>query len=224
MALQDINLNFPPSPQAQIKRAYQIASAIGLNAAATSAIKTYLPTSSGQESKLGPNARSYLGGIVVSNLSIGGDTYTRGDGTVVRFGDMEFDAVLFQVDRPKNIVYTDIQGKDGSVKEYIGASDYRITINGVIAGDNGRYPDKYNGAQFGSGISTENTVEDLIKASDSNQELTVYSWYLTNLFNINQIVITDFSFWQTEGQYSVQRFKIEARSDAPFIVNLIPNA
>lgn len=218
MSIQEITFN-TPQPFA-IRRGYQIAKTMGLNAALTNTLKTYLPDSTGQEAKLGPNYRSYLGGLVVSNFSIAGDTYTRGDGSRVTFGNLAFDAVLFEVDRPKNIVFTDIQGRDGRVKEYIGASDYNIVINGVIAGDNGKFPDKYNGAQSGRGIVTDNTVEDLIAMADCNQELTVFSWYLTQLFNINKIVVTRFKLWQTEGQYSVQRFTIEAVSDNPFYINL----
>lgn len=156
-----------------------------------------------------------LGNLVLSNLDITKDEYTTSDGQKVSFPDLSFESVLFEVHNRKNIIMTPIQGRDGTVKEYIGGGDYEITCRGAITGNNGNYPDKKAGA---SGDRV-NTVDSLRAALESNIELSINSWYLTQ-FGIYKIVITEYNFYQEEGQYSTQRFTFTAYSDRDYVVNL----
>jgi hypothetical protein len=116
------------------------------------------------------------------------------------FKDLVFDSILITVNQSKNITKTDIQGRDGTVKEYIGMGDYVITINGIITGNNGHYP--------------IDEVKDLKKMLDANIAISVVSWYLQNL-DVSLIVITDFEIPQEMGGYSYQKFSISALSDTP---------
>jgi hypothetical protein len=63
-------------------------------------------------------------------------------------------------------------------------------------------------------------VENLLAVANCNQEITINSWYLTEIFGIFQIVITDFDLGQEEGMYGMQRFSFNAKSDSPFTIKL----
>lgn len=43
------------------------------------------------------------------------------------------DAPIVSVSRPRNIVKTAIQGRDGTVKEFISNDDYKISVSGLLA-------------------------------------------------------------------------------------------
>lgn len=111
------------------------------------------------------------------------------------------DTVLFSVRQTKNIVRTNINGRDGTIKEYVGMGDYEINIKGVIAGARGVYP--------------VDAVDNLMEFLTYNQSIKVYSKYLNERFNIDEIVINDFDLKQDEGKYSQQSFEINAYSDYP---------
>lgn len=217
MAIGDIN--FPPTNFNAQERAYQLSRAFGLQYAAAGINAAFFPPAVQADDKIG-NAKSYLGTTVMSNLSIAGTSYTNGNGQGFSFPELNFDAVLFEVTNTKNIIYTPIQGKDGTVKEYIAGGDYDIQVKGIVTGLNGKYPDKYNGAQSGTPGDTINVVDNLITAMNCNTELTINSWYLTNLFGIYTIVITGFELYQEEGNYSQQRFSFTAKSDQEYQVVL----
>lgn len=136
--------------------------------------------------------RSQLGKAIFSDLQfveIGG------------FKHIPIDVVLFDVHQSKNIVKTDIQGRDGSVVEYNGLSDYEINIRGVICGDNGVYP--------------WDQVANLVEFLRRPQSLGIVSRYLNNMFDINEVVVKDYSFEQAEGSQSHQKFQIMCWSHKP---------
>lgn len=217
----ETGISFPMPPEFAGRRVVEFGKAVGLNALASKAIKLYLPQGNAQNPEsYYPQTKGYLGNAVLSNLSIRGENYVKSNGQRVAFPDLVFDAVLFQVNQPKNIVWTNVQGKDGAVAEYIGNGNFEISIKGVIAGLNGQYPDRNNGAQSGKPGDTVNVVEGLLAALNCPQELTVDSWYLTQIFEIYQIVVTGYELWQGEGEFSMQRFSITAKSDMPFVVRL----
>jgi uncharacterized protein DUF6046 len=117
------------------------------------------------------------------------------------FKHIPIDCVLFNVRQSKNIVITNIQGRDGSIKEYIGLSDYEINIKGVILGDNGVYP--------------FDQVSNLVEFLRYDQSIGIVSQYLNNIFDINEIVIKEYAFEQEEGSQSYQKFEILAYSEKP---------
>ena len=100
----------------------------------------------------------------------------------------------------RKIIKTEIQGRDGTVKEYIGKGDAEITVNGIITGKNGVYP--------------RSQVNELKKWLDAPVSKGVLSWWLQNL-GINNMVVNSFSIPQVQGGYSYQMFSFSASSDAP---------
>lgn len=156
-----------------------------------------------------PSYKSKLGTPVMSDLDIdplkdSGVSY------------IQIPTVLFTVNQKKNIITTSVQGRNGTVKEYISDGDFTINVKGVLVGDNGKYPR----VGFPSGTKGGvNSVEDLINLFKLNRSVTVNSWYLRQ-FGITEMVITDYNFPQNEGEYSVQPFEFNAISDTEFIFNL----
>lgn len=110
------------------------------------------------------------------------------------------DTVLITIEQPIRIVKTEIQGRDGSVKEYIGKDDAKLTINGIITGVNGGYP---------------NYDVSLLKAwLDAPVSKGVTAWWLNDL-GISQVVVESYNLPQMEGGISYQMFTINAISDIP---------
>jgi hypothetical protein len=113
---------------------------------------------------------------------------------------MTFQAILISVSFPRVIIKTEIQGRNGTVKEYIGEGDAQIGFRGVICGANGQYP--------------ASEVVALLKIVQAPVEIPVICSYLHNL-GIYTIVFEDRTFDQEEGGYSYQTFSFSAISDTP---------
>ena len=143
---------------------------------------------------------SLLGTPVVCDLTFNSVTYTDNAGNQRTTPPLTFVTVLLDVSQAKKIITTEIQGRDGTVKEYIGMDDYNISINGIITGTNGSYP--------------QNEVNNLKRMLDAPVAIPVVSTYLTAL-GIYNVVVKEFSFDQEAGGYSKQNFSITALSDFP---------
>lgn len=144
---------------------------------------------------------STLGTPVFADVTLMGGTYydykLRKD---IDFPTIKLETVLVTVDFTERIVKTEIQGRDGTVKEYIGRDDARVSINGIITGWNNHYP-----------VDEVNALFRWIKAPVTKG---IVSTYLQNL-GIDNIVVEDSTLPQVEGGYSQQTFNINCISDLP---------
>lgn len=147
-----------------------------------------------------PLYKSKLGTPVFTNFELQGGSWTDDNGVLHTWDFQQFDTVLTVVDKPKNIIKTVIQGRNGSVKEYIGDGDYQITIRLIVIGDRKKMPLQ--------------EIADLKRALDAPVALEVNSRYLQNL-GINNIVVESYSMPQAEGAYHYQAFEIRCSSDEP---------
>ena len=138
-----------------------------------------------------PIATSKLGTPVYSNIIFNASV-------VGGWSDFVINDCLITVNQAKKIITTEIQGRDGTVKEYIGLDDYQIQIVGRLNGT-------YN-------VNPRSETKDLKTILDSGQPLAITSWWLQNL-GITDVVVKDYNFPQTEGEYSTQYFSISAISD-----------
>lgn len=182
-----------PTPPIPLERAFGLQ-----NNVIISAITPHRFTIDGTPSVDAPVAMSALNTPVYSDLTFNGKTYIDDAGNNVTIPTINFQTVLLIVDQSKNIVSTQIAGRDGTVKEYVGLDDYRITVMGVITGGNGEYP------------SVE--VSDFIKILKAGVPIKVTANFLTQ-FDISDVVVSDFSFPQTEGSNSMQVFNCTLLSD-----------
>jgi len=157
------------------------------------------------EQELSP-VTSLLGNTVYSNLFIEGGTYVDPEGTEQIYPTTLYDTVVITVSQTKNIVTTPIQGRNGTVKEYISDGDYEVTISITISDVfNNQYP--------------KAEVESLLSALKANDSISVDSDFLSYL-GITDLVVTNYSIPQIEGVVNQQKVIINAISDEPFEVRL----
>lgn len=169
-----------------------------------------------------PLGLSSLGTPIYTDLSLLGCTYTdnitnqvitlpndqfRGAGGQANSSYyLNLESVIIQINQSLRVIKTEIQGRNGTVKEYIGADDMQITVNGVLTGRNGVYP--------------RESVDRLKKWLDAPVTKGVTAWWLNNL-GVNNIVIESYSIPQTRGGYSYQVFSFNAVSDTPVELRIV---
>lgn len=149
---------------------------------------------------------SSLGTPVYTNIEFLPGTYeTKTKGVFNSFGSstdgpdrLRYEAVLITVSQEKKIITTAIQGRDGTVKEYIGLDDYQVVVNGIITGANGQRP--------------MDQIIALKKMLDAPIAVEVASRYLQAL-DINYLVLKSYELDEQEGGYSYQRFSLTFISD-----------
>lgn len=148
-------------------------------------------------------AISLLGTPVYSNLVINKGQYQDVvTGEIIRFEGIRIDSVLFNVSREKNIVSTEIQGRDGSIKELIASKDYQINISGYLVSN------QINVAP----IELKNT---LIQICNAKIAVEVVSSFL-NDFGIYSMVIQSYQMAEVQGKRSLIEFSLSCLSDLPF--------
>lgn len=145
-----------------------------------------------------PLYRSKLGTPVYCDIKFTGQSYTDNSGKVLSFPDLVFETVIMSINQSKNIVKTEVQGLDGTVKEYIGLGDFVVSINLIVTGPNGQYP--------------RDKVALLRQMLMAPIPVAVTSWYL-QIFGISYLVVESFSIGQEEGGYSYQPVSISCLSD-----------
>jgi len=147
-----------------------------------------------------------LGTPVMQDITFGSVDYTDPQtGTTKRTKEIKLIDILISVNLPSIIVKTQIQGRRGTIKEYIGEDDWQITINGFLLASNGQNP---SGA-----------IVDLKNMKRACVPIPVTCTYLNNL-DISNIVLEDFSMEQAPGGYSKQAFTISAVSSHDILLQV----
>jgi hypothetical protein len=147
---------------------------------------------------------SYFNRPVFSNLVFKARDYYNNDNELITTWnrDVVLDTVLFDVGQTKNIVTTQVQGRNGTIKEYISDGDFAINIKGLLVSNtNNQFP--------------YTAYEELLKALYCNTEIEIESWILTELYGIKYIVIQNFEILQEVGKQTTVPFEIQALSDRP---------
>jgi Domain of unknown function (DUF6046) len=147
-----------------------------------------------------PIYKSDLGTNVYSDVTFESVTYTDAYNREITTPQIYFTAILVGVTFPRNIVKTEIQGRDGTVKEYIAEGDAHISFRGVITAKNGYSP----AAQ----------VDLLLRVIKAPVPIPVTCAYLNDK-EIYNVVFEDRDLSQEEGGYSYQQFSLNAISDTP---------
>lgn len=152
-----------------------------------------------------PLYKGSLGTPIYSNLNIEGGQYISNDGEIIQYQGIVIDCVLFHINQTKNIVKTPIVGADfGTVKEYIGIGDYVISCSLIhSSGQVNVHP-----------WDLESQLQAILKAP---VPIKVHS-QLLQLYDIYEIVITDFDVPQLPGEYSQVNISFNALSDQPVIL------
>ena len=159
-----------------------------------------------------PVGVSYLGTPVFMHVEFSPGAYVDKKNKTIQYGKIftntpdgsgfKIDTVLCDVTITKQIITTNIQGVNGSVKEYISQNDYDVTIRGALVDESGQsYP--------------EEQVLQLVEFCEVPDSIKIYSRFLNDNFNIQYLTIQSVSLPQVEGTENVQLFEIKAISDDP---------
>ena len=147
---------------------------------------------------------------VFTSLEFEENTFQDTSGEVVNVQSLRIDTVLITVNMSKNIIKTPIQGRNGTVKEYASDGDFQISIKGVLTGrGRNEYPE----------FETRLLIRHLTVPST----IQVTSEFLGNFSSISpsgiegiqDVIVENFSFPQSEGFHNVQLFNINMLSNAP---------
>lgn len=152
------------------------------------------------------NYQSTLNTPVYTNIEFLPGTYeTNTKGVFKSFGSdtdgpdrLRYETVLVTVSQSKKIIKTEIQGRDGTIKEYIGLDDYQVSVRGIITGKNGQRP--------------VDQISALKKMLDAPIAVEVASTYL-QMLGIHFMVLESYELGETEGGYSYQTFSMNFLSD-----------
>lgn len=141
-------------------------------------------------------------GMLFDVIVLKGLSYTDFNGQVINLGDFTLDIALVDARLPRNIVVTQITGKDGDVHEYMGDGDWNIKISGVLLNPL-------------SNVPPETLVRALYQFCIAKKEIEVTSTILSWL-NIFSIVITEPRFTQRKGERNAIDYELYCLSETPF--------
>lgn len=144
---------------------------------------------------------SKLGTPIYDNLRIESSSYVAENEENVEYEGVVINTVLISVSQSKNVIKTAINGRHGTIKEFVSNGDYQISCGGLFTSDSPNiYPEKEVLA-----------LNNIFSIPDS---LKVTCKYLNRL-GIYEIVVEDFTLRQKTGFYNVQEFTFRAVSETP---------
>lgn len=131
-----------------------------------------------------------------------------------------FQEVVISVTQERNIVTTSLQGRDGTIKEYISNGDYGITLDIALTDYEGE-PDEQTDEEFllPKQDYPISRLETLRKLLTMPQTVEVESDFLY-AFGIRSAVVTSFSL-QQETHSNRQSVQIQMLSDEPYEIKQI---
>jgi len=150
-------------------------------------------------------AVSQFGTPILSNLVFDGGSY-EDRGQTIEFEGLQLDSVLMTANKTKNIVKTEVQGRTGTVKEYISDGDFIINVKAVIVSqDSEKYP--------------ADDVRRMIEIDRAPIPLKFTSEFLDR-FGVFDVVIENMSMPQTQGFRNVQAVSFNLVSDTPLEIKV----
>ncbi len=147
--------------------------------------------------------KSFFGQPVFDIIDIPSFSYIRPiDGVKIVTASQALGTALIEINQSKLIVNTQIQGRAGTVKEYIGLGDYDITITGAMISEHSNVPPRQQ-------------MQYLYDVLIAPVPIQVYSNFL-DYVRIYTLVVKDFKFNQIEGTRNAVGYTIQCLSDEPF--------
>jgi hypothetical protein len=125
--------------------------------------------------------------------------YQNGDGYFI------VETAIGSVTQSRNIVKTPIQGRNGTVKEYVSDGDFEISIVGKIVDTGNKYPD--------------DQLNDIVNILKVQNEIVIINNFIKQ-FGIDNVVIESYSFSQVEGSNNQYEMNISLVSDDPIELKL----
>ena len=151
-----------------------------------------------------PIGISPFGQLVFDSLIIPAGRYTvintEGTTEIVPYGGIEIQTIVFEASQQKNIVKTQIAGRDGAIKEYISSNDTAITMRGAVVNSQSiAYP--------------RQAVQNLIRIFKVPQQIRIISKFVNDILGFEYITIESWNLVTTPGLRNVQAFTATAVND-----------
>ena len=147
-----------------------------------------------------------LGNPIISNVTLKRPAYNNEQQEAeAAFGELDFfdlDHVLVGVRQNKQIVKTQVEGLDGTIKEYISLGDYEITIRGNLVNE-------IDG--FARPTQQMNNLLRFLRYNDAIRMVSK----ATLPHNIESVVVMDYSFDEQAGYVNQIPCRIRLLSDTP---------
>lgn len=195
-----LNIPPPPNPKGQVEL---ILKSAGLQLLKPKFFKIDTDQVSREQGSV-PDKISWLNTPIFDAFIINAFSYTDLNGINHSIRDSYiFETALITCHQAKNIVKTQVAGRNGRVKEYISDDDYEISINGMIVGRNANIPITYQEQQ---------RVREILTAPVA----VPISCTFLEIFQIASVIIDDFEFSQIEGTRNAIGITIKCSSDEPF--------
>lgn len=137
-------------------------------------------------------------------------SYLDQSGKIWQSPDLEILTCLIEVTQNRHIVTTPIQGRNGTIKEYISDDDYNITITGLLSSN---YQD----------IFPQEELDKLLQFCGIPSNFKVTSPLLNNYFGVTNIVVSTYTFNEVEGDRSNISFQISALSEPVYNIQTKTN-
>lgn len=118
---------------------------------------------------------------------------------------------IVSVSQEKNIVSTALQGRSGTIKEYISDGDYQISVMAAVS-------DSFLSEGDPQTQYPSHQIRELIELLQKPESLEVQSDFL-QLFDIFSVVVTGYSLEQ-ETHSNRQSIRIQMLSDLPYEIKL----
>jgi hypothetical protein len=118
--------------------------------------------------------------------------------------DLKIGVALISASQEKNIVKTQVIGREGTVNTYVNKGNWNITIKGVVVNP----------------LANKRPSEDLRKLdtfAGYATQLTVISNFLLDL-DVKTIIIENVSYEQREGMRNVYDYTLTCFSEIPFVI------
>jgi hypothetical protein len=143
--------------------------------------------------------KGQLNTYVLSSFGFAGGAYTDNDGNQIEYDGLMIHTAIVKISQSRNIVRTNIPGRNGTFKEYVSEGDWEISLKGIIVNEEERaYP--------------EDDVRRLKELLEVPEQITVVN-ELLEIFEIDKVVVASKSIPQVEGFHDVQGFEVRFFSD-----------
>lgn len=147
-------------------------------------------------------SKSLFGTPIFDTIRFEAVEYVGDDGKDVKIGDKTIEIALFEINLPRNIVSTQITGRNGRVYEYMSNDDYNVTIRGSLVSDS-------------PNVAPDHDLRHLNAFANAPVSLKV-SCNVLGYFDIFTIIINSAKFSQREGTRNVWDYELSCVSELAF--------
>ena len=182
----------------------------------------FIKSKSELEEDLKGDKESYLGTPIFDPVTIKGGNFFELDdieeSNPINYDGLIIPAAIIEITQTKNIITTAIQGRNGTIKEFISDGDFVITITGIIIGQNEGVAGTEDASVKDIGnVYPGDDVNKLIticKVPNSIEIISDFLGFFTDSNGQNtRYVITSYSMPQKEASVDTQPFQISILTD-----------